>query len=65
MSANMIDGYIEAHGLDAPAEVLEQLRNGYSQKIITELDLSRQGDQHDHLGDGIYLRLQHDKTTSI
>ncbi len=41
--ANMIDGYIEAHGLDAPAEVLDQLRNGYSQKIITELDLNQQG----------------------
>ena len=41
--ANMIDGYIEAHSLEAPAEVLEQLRNGYSQKIITELDLSQQG----------------------
>ena len=41
--AGMIDGYIEAHSLDAPAEVLEQLRNGYSQKIITELDLNQQG----------------------
>ena len=38
----MIDGYIEAHSLDAPAEVLEQLRNGYAQTIITELDLNQQ-----------------------
>jgi putative flavoprotein involved in K+ transport len=39
----MIDGYIEAHSLEGPAEVLEQLRNGYSQEIITELDLNQQG----------------------
>ena len=37
----MIDGYIEAHGLDAPAEMLEQLRNGYAQTDITELDLNK------------------------
>ena len=41
--AGMIDGYIEAHTLDAPTEVLEQLRDGYAQKIITELDLNQQG----------------------
>ncbi len=53
--SEMIDGYIEAHGLDAPAEILEELRNGYSQKIITELDLKQRRSQHDHLGDRIYL----------
>jgi putative flavoprotein involved in K+ transport len=39
----MIDGYIQARGLDAPAEELPQLRYGYGQPIIEELDLKATG----------------------
>lgn len=39
----MIDGYIAAHGLDAPAEELVQRRDGYEQPIIEELDLGAAG----------------------
>jgi putative flavoprotein involved in K+ transport len=42
-ATEMIDGYIEAQGLDAPAEALQELRNGYAQIIITELDLKKEG----------------------
>ena len=42
-ATGMIDGYIEAQGLDAPAEALQGLRNGYAQTIITELDLNKEG----------------------
>jgi putative flavoprotein involved in K+ transport len=35
----MIDGYIRGNGLDAPAEELPQLRDGYEQPVIEELDL--------------------------
>jgi putative flavoprotein involved in K+ transport len=38
-AVQMIDGYIQAHGLDAPLEELPQLRDGYEQAVITELDL--------------------------
>ena len=39
----MIDGYVEAHGLDVPTEPMQHLRHGYTQKVITELDLEREG----------------------
>jgi len=39
----MIDGYILANGLDAPEEELIQLRDGYAQPIIEELDLKAVG----------------------
>ena len=39
----MIDGYIQANGLDAPEEELPQLRDGFAQPIIGELDLKAAG----------------------
>ena len=39
----MIDGYVQANGLDAPEEELPQLRDGYEQPIIEELDLKAAG----------------------
>ena len=39
----MLDGYIEEHRLTLPTEVLPVLRDGYAQKIITELDLNKEG----------------------
>jgi putative flavoprotein involved in K+ transport len=39
----MIDGYIEANGLDAPLEEVPQLRDGYKQAVITELVLKTHG----------------------
>ena len=39
----MIDGYIQANGLDAPLEEVPQLRDGYEQPIIEELDLKAAG----------------------
>jgi putative flavoprotein involved in K+ transport len=39
----MIDGYIQANGLDAPAEELPQLRDGYEQPVIEALDLKAAG----------------------
>ena len=35
----MIDRYVEANGIAAPQESLPELQDGYSAKIITELDL--------------------------
>ena len=40
---NMIDGYIREHGLDAPPEEMSQLRDGYAQPLIEELDLKAAG----------------------
>lgn len=40
---DMVDGYIAAHGLDAPVEELPHLRDGYAQPIIEELDLTASG----------------------
>ncbi|HYH55565.1 MAG TPA: hypothetical protein VD772_03075, partial [Anseongella sp.] len=40
---NMIDGYIEAQGLDAPKENLPQLGDGYGQPLINDLDLKKEG----------------------
>lgn len=40
---NMFDGYVQANGLAAPAEELPQLRDGYGQPIIEELDLQAAG----------------------
>jgi len=34
-----VDAYIEAHELDAPIEVLPELRDGYDAEVIPELDL--------------------------
>lgn len=39
----MIDGYIQANGLEAPIEDIPQLRDGYEQPIIDELDLKAAG----------------------
>jgi len=39
----MVDDYIGANGFDAPAEELPQLRDGYRQPIIEELDLEVAG----------------------
>jgi putative flavoprotein involved in K+ transport len=39
----MVDGYVQANGLDAPAEELPQLRDGCEQPIIEELDLKAAG----------------------
>jgi putative flavoprotein involved in K+ transport len=39
----MIDGYVQAQGLDAPEEELPQLRDGYEQPIIEERDLKQAG----------------------
>lgn len=39
----MIDGYVQANGLDAPAEALPQLRDGYEQSLVEELDLKAAG----------------------
>ncbi|MGH2616471.1 MAG: NAD(P)-binding domain-containing protein [Thermomicrobiales bacterium] len=39
----MIDGYIEAQGIDAPAEELPQLRDGFAQPIVEALDLKASG----------------------
>ena len=39
----MIDDYIAAQGLEAPEEVLDQLRDGYEQAAIEELDVRAEG----------------------
>ena len=38
-----IDGYILAHGIDAPVETLPNLRDGYAAQAISELDLKMAG----------------------
>jgi putative flavoprotein involved in K+ transport len=42
---NMIDGFIQAKGFDTPVEEVRQLRDGYQQPIIEELDLKAAGIQ--------------------
>ncbi len=39
----MIDGYVQVNGIDAPEEELPQLRDGYEQPIVEELDLLAAG----------------------
>ena len=39
----MIDGYIQASGLEAPEEELPLLRNGFEQPIVEEMDLTATG----------------------
>jgi putative flavoprotein involved in K+ transport len=39
----MIDGYVQANGLDAPEEELPELRDGYEQTIVEDLDLNEAG----------------------
>jgi putative flavoprotein involved in K+ transport len=39
----MIDGYIQAKGLNAPEEELPQLREGYDQPLVEHLDLEAAG----------------------
>jgi putative flavoprotein involved in K+ transport len=39
----MVDDYIALKGLSTPAETVPQLRDGYDQEIITELDLNTSG----------------------
>lgn len=41
--AQAIDGYIDANGLDVPHEDLPQLRDGFDQPTIEELDLAAAG----------------------
>jgi putative flavoprotein involved in K+ transport len=40
---NMVDGYIRARGLDVPPEEIPQLRDGYAQPIVEDLDLNAAG----------------------
>jgi putative flavoprotein involved in K+ transport len=42
-AVNMIDGYIQEKGLDAPTEELPQLHDGFGQPVIEELDLKAEG----------------------
>jgi putative flavoprotein involved in K+ transport len=39
----MIDGFIQRSGLDAPAEEVPQLRDGYAQPVIEDIDLRAEG----------------------
>ena len=39
----MIDGYIQANGVDAPEETLPQLRDGFAQPIVEDLDVKAAG----------------------
>jgi putative flavoprotein involved in K+ transport len=39
----MVDGYIAKNGLDAPAESLPQLREGYAVEVIEQLNLAAAG----------------------
>lgn len=39
----MVDDYIARTGLNAPTETIPQLRDGYAQEVITELDLKPSG----------------------
>jgi len=39
----LIDGYIATNGLDAPQERLPELRDGFDQAVITELDVQTAG----------------------
>src|SRR5215472_949863 len=39
----MIDDYIRRKGLRAPFEIVPQLRDGYEQEVLTELDLKASG----------------------
>jgi putative flavoprotein involved in K+ transport len=41
-ATKMIDGYIEDHSLHAPDEIFEELRDGYAQPVIEELDLKKE-----------------------
>jgi putative flavoprotein involved in K+ transport len=43
MVLTMIDGYIDAHGLNIPRAELLQRRDGFDQPIIEHLDLSAEG----------------------
>ena len=40
---DLVDGYIQANGIDAPTEELPRLRDGYEQRIIEDLDLKAHG----------------------
>jgi putative flavoprotein involved in K+ transport len=42
-ATKMVDGYIQRSGLDAPEEELPQMRDGYDQPIIEEIDLKSSG----------------------
>ena len=46
----LIDGYIAKNGLDAPEERLPELRDGFDQAVITELDVRTAGITISHLG---------------
>jgi putative flavoprotein involved in K+ transport len=43
MVVEMIDGYIDTHGLNIPRADLPQQRDGFDQPIIERLDLAREG----------------------
>ncbi|MDF3015795.1 MAG: dependent oxidoreductase [Thermomicrobiales bacterium] len=40
---NMLDGYIQKNGIDAPEEDVPELRDGFAQPIIADLDLKAAG----------------------
>lgn len=39
----MIDGFIQANNIDSPAEGIPQLKSGYNQPVIEELNLKEEG----------------------
>jgi putative flavoprotein involved in K+ transport len=39
----MIDGFIAANGIDAPVEEVVQMRDGFQQPVVEELDLKAEG----------------------
>jgi len=47
-----VDGYVARTGLSVPSETIPQLRYGYDQDVITELDLKGSGISTVALGDG-------------
>lgn len=40
---SMIDGYIKGNGIATPEEEIVEMKDGYEQKIIEELDLQKEG----------------------
>lgn len=43
MVVELIDGYIQGHGLDVEPDELPMLRDGFNQPVIERLDLAREG----------------------
>ena len=53
-----VDRFVKRKGLDAPAEDLPVLRDGYEAPERTELSLRSAGHHDGHLGDGLRIRLR-------